>query len=142
MAKQKLQYSCSECGASFPKWSGQCGDCGGWNTLLEVVAGTSPASSRFGGYSGDAGNRRVVDLAEVDTGADAPRISSGLAELDHVLGGGLVAGSVVLLGGDPGIGKSTILLQTMARLSQDVSTLYISGEESPQQISLRAKRLG
>lgn len=143
MAKQKLEYSCSECGASFPKWSGQCGDCGAWNTLVEIVAASTPArSDRFAGYSGDASGRRVQDLAEVDAGADAPRISTGLGELDHVLGGGLVAGSVVLIGGDPGIGKSTILLQTMARLSQDVPTLYVSGEESPQQISLRAKRLG
>lgn len=142
MAKQKLQYSCSECGASFPKWSGQCGDCGGWNTLVEIViAPVASRTGRFAGYSGDAGSQRVQALADVDAGSDAPRISTGLAELDHVLGGGLVAGSVVLIGGDPGIGKSTILLQTMAQLSAEVPTLYVTGEESPQQISLRAKRL-
>lgn len=142
VTKQKLEYSCSDCGASFPKWSGQCGDCGAWNSLIEIAASAPSRSSRFAGYSGDASGRRVQDLAEVDAGADAPRISTGLGELDHVLGGGLVAGSVVLIGGDPGIGKSTILLQTMARLSQDVPTLYVTGEESPQQISLRAQRLG
>ncbi|MDH5359654.1 MAG: DNA repair protein RadA [Gammaproteobacteria bacterium] len=142
MVKLKLQYSCSECGASFPKWSGQCGDCGGWNTLVEIVAApVASRTGRFAGYSGDAGSQRVQALADVDAGGDAPRISTGLAELDHVLGGGLVAGSVVLIGGDPGIGKSTILLQTMARLSAEVPTLYVTGEESPQQISLRAKRL-
>ena len=109
---------------------------------MEIVAAPAVArSGRFAGYSGDAASQRVQALAEVDAGADAPRIATGLAELDHVLGGGLVAGSVVLIGGDPGIGKSTILLQTMAHLSEDVPTLYVTGEESPQQISLRAKRL-
>jgi DNA repair protein RadA/Sms len=142
VAKQKLQYTCTECGAVASKWAGQCGDCGAWNTMVETIAApASPRSGRFAGYSGDAGAIQVQRLAEVDAGTDAPRVATGLAELDHVLGGGLVAGSVVLIGGDPGIGKSTILLQMMTRLSQAMPTLYVTGEESPQQISLRAQRL-
>jgi DNA repair protein RadA/Sms len=142
LAKQKIQYTCTECGAVSSKWAGQCGDCGAWNTLVETIAApAAPRSGRFAGYSGDAGANRVQRLAEVEAGSDAPRVATGLAELDHVLGGGLVAGSVVLIGGDPGIGKSTILLQMMTRLSQAMPTLYVTGEESPQQISLRAQRL-
>lgn len=138
----KSLYVCTACGASFPKWSGQCGECQAWNVLEESLA--PPASGnttgRFAGYAGEnaAG---VVMLADVEVEREA-RTPSGSGELDRVLGGGLVEGSVVLIGGDPGIGKSTLLIQTLARLSQGMRTLYVSGEESPRQISLRAQRLG
>lgn len=144
MARQKSIYSCSECGAQAPKWAGQCIECGAWNTLVEGMA-TPPEKGRggrFGGYAGVAAAESVIaSLAEVQGGSEAPRISCGLSELDHVLGGGLVPGSVVVIGGDPGIGKSTILLQTLAILGQSIPTLYVTGEESPEQISLRARRL-
>ncbi|MEM7294311.1 MAG: DNA repair protein RadA [Pseudomonadota bacterium] len=139
MAKDKVQYQCNACGAFSPKWSGQCADCGEWNTLEESVASVRSKSTqkRGGGYAGD---NAITALAEVPTQA-LERASSGIGELDRVLGGGLVGGSVTLLGGDPGIGKSTLLLQSMAALSQSLPTLYVSGEESLQQITLRAKRL-
>lgn len=134
-------FACTACGAQAPKWSGQCPDCGAWNTLVETSA-PAARGARFAGYAGDAaGDARVQSLAEV-----APerrlRIATGIGELDRVLGGGLVAGSVVLIGGDPGVGKSTLLLQALAALPDDTPGLYVSGEESPQQISLRAHRLG
>ncbi|MBD3671519.1 MAG: DNA repair protein RadA [Gammaproteobacteria bacterium] len=142
MAKAKIQYTCTECGAVANKWAGQCGECKAWNSMVETIAASDKGrGGRFAGYTGEAGAAQVQVLAEVDAGADAPRVATGLGELDHVLGGGLVAGSVVLIGGDPGIGKSTILLQMMARLSSVLPTLYVTGEESPQQISLRAQRL-
>ncbi len=140
MAKEKTQYSCSACGAISPKWGGQCGECGAWNTLEEVVTAVATGrGGRFKGYAGTGGTE-VQLLSEVSA-EDVARVSTGSAEFDRVLGGGLVPGSVVLIGGDPGIGKSTLLLQTMARLSDDFATLYVSGEESPQQVSLRAQRL-
>ena len=140
MAKPKILYTCSVCGAQSPQWAGRCSDCGGWNTLSEVVAITKPASSRFSGYSGDA-PVAVQRLSAIKTDQQL-RTSVGMQELDRVLGGGLVAGSVVLIGGDPGIGKSTLLLQVLATLSGDLDSLYVTGEESLQQISLRASRLG
>ncbi len=141
MARQKTLYSCSGCGAQAPKWAGQCSECGAWNTLVEVVAADTGRRGRFAGYAGAAAEPQIASLDEVQGGSEAPRISCGLSELDHVLGGGLVPGSVVVMGGDPGIGKSTILLQTLARLGQQIPVLYVTGEESPQQISLRARRL-
>lgn len=141
MAKQKTLYICTACGAQSPKWNGQCGECGAWNTLEESLEPVASGKGRFAGYSGDADSNLVIRLADVKAQGEAPRLSSGLKELDHVLGGGLVEGSVILIGGDPGIGKSTILLQTIANLSVQVDTLYVTGEESPQQISLRAQRL-
>ena len=142
MAKIKTQYSCRECGAVASKWAGQCADCGAWNTLEEVaLASASPKSGRFAGYAGSAGAVAVQPLSEVVASEEA-RIPTGIGELDRVLGGGLVAGSVVLIGGDPGIGKSTLLLQALTGLSNSLSTLYVTGEESPQQISMRAQRLG
>ncbi len=143
MARKKTLYSCSECGAQLPKWAGQCSECGAWNTLIEIVAPATDKErgGRFGGYAGSTSGLQVTSLAEVKSSGEAPRIPCGLSELDHVLGGGLVPGSVVVIGGDPGIGKSTILLQTLAMLAQQISALYVTGEESPQQISLRAKRL-
>jgi DNA repair protein RadA/Sms len=148
MAKAKRVYSCKECGAQTPQWAGQCSDCGAWNSLEEEIqtatTSTSMATiSRHSGYAG-AGERKaqVQPLTEV-TSEKAVRWTTGLPELDRVLGGGLVTGSVVLIGGDPGIGKSTLLLQAMALMAKasGVNPLYISGEESLQQIRLRAERL-
>ncbi|AHE97356.1 DNA repair protein RadA [Thioalkalivibrio paradoxus] len=137
MAKPKLQYVCRECGGTSPKWSGQCGDCGAWNSLEELAANAAVQGPRGGGYAGEAG--RITRLGEVET-RELPRIATGLSELDRSLGGGLVPGSVVLIGGDPGIGKSTLLLQVLALLPPEQS-LYVTGEESAQQVSLRARRL-
>ncbi|WP_374355157.1 DNA repair protein RadA [Chitinimonas sp.] len=138
MAKPKTHYVCSECGGSSPKWQGQCPACNGWNTLLEtVVEASKPGNSRFQSLAAGGG---VQKLTEVET-TEAPRTSTGSEELDRVLGGGLVRGSVVLIGGDPGIGKSTLLLQAIAHLGQGRPVLYVSGEESAQQIALRAQRL-
>jgi len=141
LARNRTHYRCNACGAASPKWIGQCPDCGAWNSLEEQRA-TPPvaANSRFAGYAG-SGDDRVQRLAEV-VPEEVSRIATGGSEFDRVLGGGLVPGSVVLLGGDPGIGKSTLLLQTVARLAQQLPILYLSGEESPQQVSLRAQRLG
>lgn len=141
MAKEKTLYSCRECGAQAPKWAGQCGDCGAWNSMEEVVAVKKTSNPRFDGYAGDAINMGVQRLADVECNEEV-RFSTGQQELDRVLGGGLVMGSATLLGGDPGIGKSTLLLQTLAELTQRMSTLYVTGEESKQQVSLRASRLG
>jgi len=144
MAKKKTQYVCQKCGAVALKWMGQCPDCGEWNCLEETVSETAPSStkqaSRFTGYAGTAAN--ILLLQNVDA-VEESRTLTGVSELDRVLGGGLVGGSVVLIGGDPGIGKSTLLLQTLSILSQqNLATLYVTGEESPQQVSLRAQRLG
>jgi len=138
----KKLYVCSACGGQFPKWAGQCSDCQAWNTLEEsapVLA--APRNPRFDGYAGDTNQSRIRSLASVRTEVQQG-IPTGTAELDRVLGGGMVQGSVILIGGDPGIGKSTLLIQTMATLSQQLPALYVSGEESPEQISLRAQRLG
>ncbi len=141
--KAKVIYVCSECGSQASKWAGQCTDCGAWNTLQEtLLAPAVPAGGRGrGGYTGSARDARVQVLAEVGTDEQA-RLATGIAELDRALGGGLTVGSVVLIGGDPGIGKSTLLIQTLAHLAGSVPALYVTGEESPQQVSLRALRLG
>ena len=138
--KSKTIFVCTECGTQQPKWIGQCPDCGAWNTLQENLTAPAASKNRFQGYAGPAQNRVQV-LADVSL-EEHTRLSTGISELDRVLGGGLVSGSVVLIGGDPGIGKSTILLQTQAVLAETRQTLYVSGEESPQQVSLRAQRLG
>jgi DNA repair protein RadA/Sms len=142
MAKPKTLYQCSDCGAQASKWAGQCADCGAWNSLVEVLAAESTAgkTSRFASYTGETG-AQVQILADVKPGAEA-RVSVGVDELDRVLGGGLVAGSVVLIGGDPGIGKSTLLLQALASFAGSLKALYVTGEESPEQVSVRARRLG
>jgi DNA repair protein RadA/Sms len=133
-------YVCNACGARLPKWSGQCPDCGAWNAVEEVP--DLPAAGGRSGYAGAAaGGAEAVSLAEVSP-EDRVRSGSGIGELDRVLGGGLVQGSVVLIGGDPGIGKSTLLLQACTSLGLEHPVLYVSGEESPQQVSLRARRLG
>ena len=136
MAKAKTFYQCTECGGQAPKWQGQCPQCNAWNTLVEAIA--APAGARFETM---AGARSVVTtLASVEA-KENPRIASGLEEFDRVLGAGLVAGGVVLLGGDPGIGKSTLLLQASAALGAAHRSLYVTGEESVDQIALRAQRL-
>ncbi|MCU0973146.1 MAG: DNA repair protein RadA [Burkholderiales bacterium] len=135
MSKTKTVFVCTECGGQTSKWQGQCPHCHGWNTLVETVA--EKATTRFAPVAAGVG---VRPLAEVET-RDEARISTGIAELDRVLGGGLVQGGVVLLGGDPGIGKSTLLLQALSELAAAHRVLYVSGEESTQQIALRAKRL-
>ncbi len=142
MSKTKSIYSCNACGSQFHKWAGQCGDCGAWNTLQETLATPSVAKggSKPAGYAGSTVGAEIRTLDKVDATAEI-RQPCGNGELDRVLGGGLVNGSVTLIGGDPGIGKSTLLLQVLAELAAHNRTLYVSGEESPQQISLRARRL-
>lgn len=137
MAAPKIQYVCAECGATAPKWSGQCSECGVWNSLSEIAA---PATARKG-YAGQAGGQPAQRLDEVAI-AETERWSTGMDELDRVLGGGVVPGSAVLLGGDPGIGKSTLLLQTVYAMAGEVRVLYVTGEESLQQVAMRARRLG
>lgn len=142
--KTKTSYVCNKCGTSHTKWQGQCSNCGAWNSLEEVVESsrssiTSKIASAKAGYSGDGDG--VTKLSEV-TSEPNFRISSGMREFDRVLGGGLVTGSVVLMGGDPGAGKSTLLLQMACQLSDETNCLYVSGEESIQQIAARAQRLG
>lgn len=142
MAKAKSVYVCTECGAEHAKWQGQCVECGEWNTLKELKLASVPKTSATRvtqGYAG-AHSNRVVSIQEVEL-AEVPRIQSGMSELDRVLGGGIVPGSVVLIGGDPGVGKSSILLQVMCGLSQYQKVLYVTGEESLQQVALRATRM-
>lgn len=143
MSRVKASYFCTACSSAQAKWAGQCQDCGAWNTVREFPVGTRPSSpvdKKATGYAGE-GHSKVVALASVET-ADAERVSTGLSELNRVLGGGLVAGSVVLIGGDPGIGKSTLLLQAVAHIRASQKCLYVTGEESLQQIGMRARRLG
>jgi len=137
LAKAKPVYSCTECGAQAPKWQGQCPQCGAWNTLVETLA--TPVAARFESVAGTRSS--VTPLARVTPRATT-RIATGLEEFDRVLGDGLVPGGVILLGGDPGIGKSTLLLQAGAALGAMHRTLYVTGEESAEQIALRAQRLG
>ncbi|HMW17046.1 MAG TPA: DNA repair protein RadA [Accumulibacter sp.] len=135
----KTVYACSECGATAAKWQGQCPGCGVWNTLVETVAEAPPDASRRR-FIPLAGSSAVQTLAEIDA-REEDRLPTGITEFDRALGGGLVAGAVVLIGGDPGIGKSTLLLQALASMSAARAVLYVSGEESGQQIALRARRL-
>jgi DNA repair protein RadA/Sms len=137
VAKAKTNYTCSECAGVFNKWVGQCPACGQWNTLLETLVETS--ANRFS-TPGLVASAPVQCLADIDA-QDVPRFSTGMDEFDRVLGGGLVAGGVVLIGGDPGIGKSTLLLQALANMARVKKVLYVSGEESGAQIALRARRL-
>jgi len=136
MAKAKTLYSCTECGATSPKWQGQCPGCNAWNTLVETVA-EKLGNHRFESLAPAA---KLQNLADIEA-RETDRISTGVGEFDRALGGGLVAGGVVLIGGDPGIGKSTLLLQALAHLSRDHKVLYVTGEESGQQVALRARRL-
>jgi DNA repair protein RadA/Sms len=140
-SKAKIIYTCQKCNAQFPKWVGQCTECKAWNSLVEETYTCSTnENSRFSGYA-PLNETKITPLVNIDLNK-TPRIQTDITELDRVLGGGLVIGSVTLVGGDPGIGKSTLLLQTLSNLSKTNSVVYVTGEESPQQIAMRAYRLG
>ena len=140
MAKTKTAFVCGDCGSDYHKWQGQCDDCGAWNTLSQVNLGSaSVGQHRAVGFAG--ADAQIQTLNNIDL-AEVPRITSGLGEFDRVLGGGLVAGSAILIGGSPGAGKSTLLLQVMSILARNYAALYVTGEESLQQVALRARRLG
>ncbi len=142
MAKAKTQYVCSDCGGISSKWAGQCPACREWNTMVETTI-EAPGVNRLSNqqHQALAQTAPVLSLADIEA-TDVPRFGTGIEEFDRVLGGGLVPGGVVLIGGDPGIGKSTLLLQALANIAAIKSTLYVSGEESGAQIALRARRLG
>lgn len=135
----KSIYQCGECGGNTSKWQGKCPHCGEWNTLQETVVAPENKNSRFQSWAVES--TQIQELSKV-TAIEVPREATGMSELDRVLGGGLVDGAVILLGGDPGIGKSTLLLQTIALMARKRKVLYVSGEESAQQVALRAQRLG
>jgi len=139
MIKTKTIYACQHCGAQYSKWQGQCSECEKWNAITEEVAVSKSRHHRSSGYAGT--KSAMTLLADVHMQAQT-RLATGLAEFDHVLGGGLVSDSVVLIGGDPGVGKSTVLLQILSQLAKNYRPLYVTGEESLQQIALRAERLG
>ena len=144
MAKDKTVHICSECGGTSSKWLGKCPGCGAWNTLVESVAEITPAAkNRYSSqFQALASTAEVTTLADIEA-SDVQRTPTGHEELDRVLGGGMVDGGVVLIGGDPGIGKSTLLLQALDSLQRGGrSTLYVTGEESGAQVSMRARRLG
>ena len=143
MAKDKSIYICTECGGSSPRWLGKCPSCGAWNTLVESIE-EGASKNRFGSSGNGRGlvaSQPVATLGEIDA-SDVERQPTGIDELDRVLGGGIVAGGVVLIGGDPGIGKSTLLLQALDSLARRLKTLYVTGEESGAQVALRSRRLG
>jgi len=135
VAKAKTVFVCQNCGAQFPKWAGQCGECGQWNTLVEGLVERAARGAM------KAPVAEVRRLSQVKA-EDAPRVASGLEEVDRVLGGGIVPGGVTLIGGDPGVGKSTLLMQVLGALAGKVPSLYVTGEESLAQVGLRARRLG
>ncbi|WP_218311855.1 DNA repair protein RadA [Alteromonas antoniana] len=142
MAKRKTAYVCSDCGAEFPRWQGQCSECKAWNTISEFVVSPATSSSKttHSGYAGQTA-AKIEKLNAIDL-ESLPRFSAGFKELDRVLGGGIVPGAAMLIGGSPGAGKSTLLLQVMCQLAAMESALYVTGEESLQQVAMRAKRLG
>ena len=150
MAKSTTRFVCADCGGAAPKWTGQCGDCGAWNTLSEQAAPVKESTDskgrrndlrrgRFSGLTATSADVQTLDSISIE---DMPRLRSGIDELDRVLGGGFVRGSVVLIGGDPGIGKSTLLLQATVGMNETCRALYVTGEESMHQIASRARRLG
>lgn len=136
--KEKTVFFCTECGNEYPKWMGKCPACGSWNTLVEQKA--QPARSAASRTSAGTAFKHAFKLSEVESKHE-PRFSTGLGELDRVLGGGAVKGSLVLIGGAPGVGKSTLLLQICALLAENIKILYVTGEESETQLKLRAERL-
>ncbi|WP_367607925.1 DNA repair protein RadA [Legionella sp. W05-934-2] len=136
--KTKTRYVCSQCAATYWQWAGQCNQCGQWNTLAEEAVASTKSNPRNQNWANERSSVTSVEEVSLDTQA---RLDSKLSELNRVLGGGLVDGSVVLLGGDPGIGKSTLLLQCLANLAQEDAVLYVTGEESLQQVAMRARRL-
>lgn len=142
MGKARTAYVCNECGAEFSKWQGQCGECNAWNTLTQIAleAAAGPPATRRSGWAGKADAPKITALKDVRHSEEA-RVSTGIGEFDRVLGGGLVEGAVVLVGGDPGIGKSTLLLQALAKMSTSFPALYVTGEESLAQVAGRAVRL-
>ena len=143
MAKApKTAYVCNDCGAEFSRWQGQCSACKAWNTISEVrliSASNSAKNDRFSGYAGET-RAKIQTLSEISL-QETPRFTSGFKELDRVLGGGIVPGSAILIGGHPGAGKSTLLLQVMCGLARNMTALYVTGEESLQQVAMRANRL-
>ena len=140
MTKLKPSYSCNQCGALTLKWSGQCMDCNAWNSITEVIL--TSKHNKFTGFAGIDPTSGITDLAAIQLNEQSS-FTTGLKELDRALGGnGIVAGSVILIGGDPGIGKSTILLQALAQIGTQHSALYVTGEESLSQVKMRADRLG
>ena len=143
MAKApKTAYVCNDCGAEFSRWQGQCSACKAWNTISEVrllSASNSTKNDRFSGYAGET-RAKIQTLSEISL-QETPRFTSGFKELDRVLGGGIVPGSAILIGGHPGAGKSTLLLQVMCGLAKNMTVLYVTGEESLQQVAMRANRL-
>lgn len=139
MSKPKLTFCCQNCGTLYPKWTGQCTGCSQWNTILEEIPQNTAPSSRYQGYA--TTDAKIIRMTDV-TLHDEIRFTSGSSEFDRVLGGGIIMGSAILIGGDPGIGKSTLLLQVIAHLSQEQKVLYVTGEESLQQVTMRARRLG
>jgi len=141
MPKSKIAFVCTECGSDMSKWQGQCPDCGQWNTIKEIKLANRPSSknSKVSGYAGTTSEIRSLASINLE---DQPRFSSGIGEFNRVLGGGLVPGSAILVGGHPGAGKSTLLLQVMCFLASNMDCLYVTGEESLQQVALRASRLG
>ncbi len=140
MAKSKSQFVCQNCGAVHGKWSGRCDNCGEWNTLVEQMSSVAQSNVAKAGTSGK--KLSVQSIATISGDSDGSRLSTGVEDLDIVLGGGIVPGSVILLAGQPGIGKSTLLLQITADIASKVPVLYVSGEESASQVALRAGRLG
>lgn len=146
VSKPKKAFVCNDCGADFGKWQGQCSECGVWNSVVELRLGSSSSANAgrtvsFSGYTGSTTPGATQTLSSINL-SELPRFSSGSGEFDRVLGGGFVPGSVVLIGGNPGAGKSTLLLQTLCKLAAHTQALYITGEESLQQVAMRAQRLG
>ena len=138
MAKEKTLFTCNDCGGTSPRWLGKCPHCGAWNTLIESVAeSATPSKNRFAAL---APASEVTTLADIEA-TDVARTPTGIGELDRVLGGGVVEGGVVLIGGDPGIGKSTLLLQALAQMAAQRPALYVTGEESLAQVAGRAGQL-
>ena len=139
MNKTQTTFECSKCGAQYPKWAGRCSECGAWGTVSDSKISSSPVGRTK--VSESAVPAQVLDFSRVEA-KNIARIETGIKEFDRVLGNGIVPGSLVLLGGDPGIGKSTLLLQIISQSSNQWSSLYVSGEESAEQVKLRSDRLG